>query len=364
MKNILFVCNTHYQLIVAIQMRLTLMEETSASVLVTNRSKGAEEIAKRLRDTAIFDQVFFQEVHEPQGRSASFLERFSLIKQGVFGTRLYKTNKHTVFDEIVGFNFDLHSHAVFANEYKKNRHITCEKMEEGLLSYATKEDSSGVLSTIYKLRRLLRRKNMRHLPTRFYCFQPSAYNGKLTASPIPKLVHSDEKIKSVLSSVFIDTSQARTNYTEKYIFLPCIYDKEGGKPIGELTLATRLADTVGKDNLLVKVHPRDDAERYRAAGLHVDTSSAVPWEVIQINHNFSDKVLLSTLSTSLLSTCSLFELPPKSFYLYPLCDLSANPLATHYKGVVEDYISKADVLALKNLEVCSTLSSLTSTRKE
>lgn len=361
MKNVLFICNTHYQLIVAIQMRLTLMKENAASVLITDRSKGAKQISARLRDTAIFDQVFFQEVREPKGRRASLIERLSLIKQGVFGTRLYKTSKHIVFDEIIGFNFDLHSHAVFANEYKKNKHITCEKMEEGLLSYATKEDSSGVLSAIYKIRRLLHRKNMRHLPTRFYCFQPIAYPGKLAATPIPKLTFSDEKIKSILTDVFIGTRQIFNKYDEKYILLPCIYDKEGGEPIGELSLAIRLAEKVGKNNLLVKVHPRDDADRYREAGLRVDAESAVPWEVIQINHDFSDKVLLSTLSTSLLSTCSLFEVPPRSFYLYPLCDLSSNPLAKHYKGVVEDYISKADVLALKNLDVCSSLNSLPKT---
>ena len=59
MNNILVYCNTYYQLLVAIQLRLTVKKADCISVIITDQSRGAEAVAERLRGTDFFHAVFF-----------------------------------------------------------------------------------------------------------------------------------------------------------------------------------------------------------------------------------------------------------------------------------------------------------------
>ena len=97
-------------------------------------------------------------------------------------------------------------------------------------------------------------------------------------------------------------------------------DFEGGVPIGEYAVVEQVARLVGKDNLLIKQHPRDPRTLYRDNGFHVDDNSAVPWEAIQLSMDFHDHVLLTATSTAPLSSYNA----PAVCYLYPLCSVSQN----------------------------------------
>ena len=46
MQNILFVCNTYYQLIMAINMRITLFKNDKVTLLLSNHSKNADVITQ------------------------------------------------------------------------------------------------------------------------------------------------------------------------------------------------------------------------------------------------------------------------------------------------------------------------------
>ena len=75
-----------------------------------------------------------------------------------------------VFDEFVGFNFDIPSHIVFAFFYSKNRNIVVRKMEEGLMSLNTPESSCRVIEVSTQIRRVLHKRNLRHSVSGVYCF--------------------------------------------------------------------------------------------------------------------------------------------------------------------------------------------------
>jgi hypothetical protein len=230
-------------------------------------------------------------------------------------------------------------------------------MEEGLLSYNTSDTSCRAMTMAYKIRGFFGLENLKTSAKKFYCFLPNAYAGSLTPVAVPRITPNDEKLKSVFNHVFI--KEKLEPYKEKYIFLSCIYDIEGGKPIGELDLALRVAEIVGKDNLVVKVHPRDDAGKYQGNGLKVDINSDIPWEVIQINQDFSDKVLITTLSSSIINLNPLLEKPSKAYYGYELCNIEGNALAKHYREILERYLHDQN-LELRNINVLNQLEELIS----
>ena len=53
----LFICNTYYQLIIAIQLKLTLFKEDEVSVWISDCSVNSETVADRLNETNIFNYV-------------------------------------------------------------------------------------------------------------------------------------------------------------------------------------------------------------------------------------------------------------------------------------------------------------------
>lgn len=94
-----------------------------------------------------------------------------------------------------------------------------------------------------------------------------------------------------------------------------------------------------------------------SSGLKVDENSSVPFEAIQINNDFSDKILITTLSGSVLNFNSVLEEVPIAYYGYKLCTLERNTLASHYKGIIEQYINDTD-LGLRNIKILESIEEL------
>ena len=247
------------------------------------------------------------------------------------------------------------THAVYGALYKSNKDIEVNKMEEGLLSYNTPDTDCWAMKYAYRIRKIFGMKNMKDEIKHFYCFSKNAYNSNLSVITIPRIRKNDSKIRDVLNHVFLE--KPLEPYCEKYIFLSCIYDIEGGEPIGEFELALKLAELIGKNNLIVKVHPRDNIKRYLESGLKVDKNSSIPWEVIQINQDFSEKVIITTLSGSILNFNHVLDKVNQSYYAYPLCKISKNKLAEHYANVLENYIKNSEI-GLRGIKVLERLEDL------
>ena len=356
MKNILIYCNTFYQLLVAIQLQRTIKKEDRVSVILTDESRGSKEIADRLRNMGFFHGVYYLETKVgPEQVGAAYRAR--TLCSGMFGRLPEGMPRDYVCDELIGYNLDLSTHVVYAALYRRNPAICCNAMEEGLLSYATPESSSGLLRAIQRCRRLLGWKNLRKSIRKFYCFNPPVYQGDLEPVAIPKMDCGSTQLRGLLQQVFLG-ERILEPYRQKYIYLPCIYDMEGGAPIGEAALAKALLQQVGKDELLVKAHPRDDAGRYSASGAAVDTNSPVPFEVLCILQDLSDKVLITTLSGSILNVSALIAQPPVCYYAHPLCNLEGNPMAQHFCDVVNRYLDPDSGLEVPNIRVLTRITQL------
>ncbi len=352
MKNILFICNTYYQLIVAIQMKITLKKNDNVYLILTDSSKGAREVFARLEKSGFFKKIWFYDINATISRKNIF-DRLKNIWYGFYGKNHIGIDDALSFDELIGYNYDIPAHHIYAYLKRKNKNMVCNRFEEGIFSYQTKSETCGELKAIYKLRSLLGLNNMRSECEAFYCFNPKAYNGELNAVAIPKILNQDKDLRWIINEIFdIGTNDGVRD--EKYLYLPCIYDIEGGQPIGELELANMIAGVVGKENLLVKVHPRDDKTKYVNAGFVVEEESAAPLEALVINGRYDGMFFLTSLSGSILTVTTALACSPIAYYLYPLCSLKDNPMAQHYSKVLEGYMSD-DTLNLKNVKILSSL---------
>ncbi|WP_140397276.1 polysialyltransferase family glycosyltransferase [Flavonifractor sp. An82] len=346
---VLFFCNTYYQLIVAIRMKLTLKKHDKASVILTDVSKNSEQISKNLQKTGLFESVYHFQVS--RNNSKSFLK---YLLEGVKGIYPKGMQADLFYDELIGFNYDIPMCALYASLEKVNKAILCNVMEEGLLSYSTPDSDCKVAKLIRVIRKLLFKKNAREKRKNFYCFNKKAYKGPYEPVSIPPINTNDVELKNILFNVFLDGKKPK-EYKEKYIYLSSVYDFEGGFPVGELKVAIKIAEIVGYKNLIVKVHPRDSVERFKAAGLQVAENSSIPWEIFQIGCDFTRKVIISSFSGSLINLNSIIENIGTNIYTNKLCNISGNPMAQYFGSIIDGYLGEAETLGLKNITSISAI---------
>ena len=320
-------------------------------MLISDHSNGAEKVFKSINDSNCFNEshlictsVFFKKKHLLNSIK-KYLE-ICLYAQNEYSRIILKDVSPEPFDEIISHNIRRDSVSVFTALSKHNKNIILSRYEEGILSY-----NNTIQKIITPKRRIMdfvRRIQGKPEFTKsgryFYCFYPELYKGELTPVKVPLISETPETIE-IIKKVF-NVNLGDNDYKEKYIFFTSVYDFEGEHPIGEYELACRIADLVGKDNLLIKTHPRDRRTIYADNGFRVDKNSNIPWEAIQLSGDFGDKVFLTATSGSVLSGSFMSSNPPKTFYLYKLCDIDGNLLAEESRKSIDELLNNSEMQAV------------------
>lgn len=328
-EKILIMCNTYFQLITAIQMKLTMHSDAHVGVVLTDHTRGLPDIEEPLKECKVFNEVCCMECRLNDNASSPDVEHilrtvYSIVmrskKNAFFGK---------YFDKLIYFNLSASTILLYNELQSVNKKIQVARFEEGVLSYGASwnDDWRLIDSKSVKLgcriRQWLGKTNITDYLEDYYCFFPELYEGTLNPIAIPKISEENYKLKQILGKTFqLDTITER--YDERYIYFSSVGDFEGGSPVGEFDLVTKIAELVGKKNLLIKTHPRDETGCYQKAGFKVASMSAAPWEAIQLNSDFSEHVFLTNVSGSVLSVNLCMEKGPKTFFMYPLCDNKHN----------------------------------------
>jgi len=131
---------------------------------------------------------------------------------------------------------------------------------------------------------------------------------------LPVLSEADIDYLRTVQEVF---STPKFSKLPKYIFMASSLEFDGFGT-GETDLIIRIAEIVGKENLIVKLHPRDNRGVIEKAGIRVMESSNVCWEAIQLTNDFSENVFLTVASASIVNAILFSEQEVKAYYLFPL----------------------------------------------
>lgn len=349
-KRVLILIKTYYQLIVAIQLKFTCFSECDVTLVLSDNSQGMEKVSAELKKIGIFENVNYSPSKDiflhrnVNGKIRDFIDlsfhsnnRFEYYLNGI---------DDWAFDEIIAYNSDLDICGIFSTIYERNNKVIFSRFEEGILSYSSIPRNNAGRRFIRFLRHMLQKKDLTDVVKFFYCFYPFLYKGELLPIKVP-LIKDSASFKDIIYSVF-EIKDYKLNYPQKYIYFTSVCDFEGGKPIGEYENVCRVAELVGKDNLLIKQHPRDTRTIYTDEGFYVDINSDVPWEVIQLSMDFSDKVFMTATSGSVLAGSLMSENPVKTYYMYKTCDLSGNPAAQRSEMYIQELLDNDDMKKVLN----------------
>lgn len=340
-KRILIICNTHFQVVVAVQLKLTLFANDEVDVHVSDHSVGSELVVNGLCRTGLFSKVEYKCTKDeisrvPRKKVAAFLRSC----MGYGGQAAYPD-----YDEIIFYNLNMPVYDLADSAIGGSEKTRFSGMEEGVLSYGR--------MAYGKSPELLDRARLAtgHLPIlrsidAFYCFFPSIAkkNGPWTRTvEIPSLQLNMAAMREVLCEVF--------QYAPQRIEYPFVYFASSsdidGAGYGETELVLRLADYVGRTNLLVKKHPRDNRTVYEDAGLAVMGRSDVPWEIAQICGVADESVCLTISSGSFINAAALVGGDAAGIFFAPSDCPSGNTLHERLHHI-EDVLS-----SLHEVGMCS-----------
>ena len=345
MGRILLIANTYYQLIFAIQMKSTIFKEEEVVLLLSDHSKNAESVFKKIKGYNLFYQV---EYIKTKGvvKNRNVIDRladcFNIILDKDNRYKYYIENlSNWVFDEMICYNYNIDVIGLYYILSKHNRKLKVSLFEEGILSYDIYFKDNIHRRIIKLLRTALGKIEISSAFYSFYCFYPKLYSGSLRTTEVPRIV-SNSPCVNLLCDIF-GLNTLEMNYSFKYIYFSSVYDFEGGNPVGELELVKKIREVVGNDNLLIKIHPRDTRDIYIRNGFNVDRNSSVPWEVIQLSGDFSNKVFLTVNSGSVLAGSFMSVNAVRTFYMYRLCDISGNTVCQKSVHDIESLLNNRDM---------------------
>ena len=343
--NTVVICNTFYQFIVAYQLKRTIFKEDNVYLIVSDQTKALWECIKRISSINYFSGVVPIKTKFVKNRKKKIIGLIKDIHDMISPKQIFDSLGDISIDRIIYYNYDDLALALYTYAVKKNSKIEVARYEEGILSYNFQFPYKRI-KVLCSIQKLFLGSSLRTSTSSFYCTYPDAYNGDMAVNRIPKIDFSPEDIERLryIFSINIEKNQ----YKEKYIFLTSMYDFEGGSPIHEKEIVDDIKKIVGKDNLLVKLHPRDVRGVYSNQEYNIDSNSRCPWEIILLTTDLSNKVILTATSGSAMSTNLMIDNGPKVYFLYKLCDISTNQTAQYTVNTIDKIMSNVQIKKMLN----------------
>ena len=305
----LIICNTYSQLILAFQLKLTLFANDEVDLWISDNSTNSEEVFLRVKSTKLFNKIKFLELK-------SFFYGRSVLKslEDIWTYNFGAIKNAEKYDEIIFYNFTLSIYALSDYYYKIGHNCQWSRFEEGIFSYNTDFPKSIRLKVTGLFRLFIKRPDVLNLVTRFYCVYPWLKNTHLNWElvKIPDFFETKNKLLFYLNYVFDYHSNIKM---PKYIYFASSSDVDN-KPFGETSTVIKLANFLGKENFIVKMHPRDNRTIYQDLGINVLDKSFIPWEIIQLNMDITKHCLLTVNSGAFITISAMLKSQVSGYFLY------------------------------------------------
>ncbi len=322
MSNNLILCNSVYQVFVALWLKYNMLSEENTDILISDHMNHYEQVADNIKKTKLFRNVYTvkskQFVFGGRGYSGQ-LEKF--FYRTFPKKELYKLielkNKYDCF---FFSNFDEFSELIYDVLKRRNNKMKVNIYTDGISTQSKLfegyyNDTDIPKTKKYKIFALISgKKYIYGNINKFLVFEPDLmeWDPKCKVEKINP-VSKDKAFLNIVNQVF-GYDNIEDEYNEKYIFFEESFYADSGY-MEDVELIDKLAEIVGKENLLIKIHPRNPKNRFKELGYKTNKNTYVPWEVIAMNIDLSDKKLIAIASTSILNPIHIFGMDIKAYSL-------------------------------------------------
>ena len=347
---LLAICNTPLQIIELINLVYEYHKDDAVDLIISDHISGSEIIVSNARKVGIFSNVYRVKTFNYSRRLNEFETQ---SKTEWYSDKILRNNNlklDCIYDELLVSNVDPFADRVFERCVKYNKDIEVAIFEDGYSTYSSlgKEITSICeqenhsffkkhVRNIYKIRRIACKIK------KIYLMYPDRLVWKTDAKivKVNQISRNNSELISILNIIF-NYHVNENSFNKKYIYFEECYLKEG-TPSLEPLFVDIISGVVGKDNLMVKRHPRVDINRYEGKGIVTNNNTYIPWELICLNEeHINDKVLITISSGSVSMPIDLCGIDVHSIVLKNMVDYGSNYYQNDYYKWLERYVYKSN----------------------
>lgn len=318
---ILFLCHTPYQIMVAIQLKKSQFSNYTADIIISDKMVNSDEILKKIKKTKVFEDVY--KINVKNKLSYKKCNRIlNIIKQNIRikDMLMEYITLEKKYDMFLFANLDEISRYIGLFIEKVNKkHIKFYMFEDGMSTYSNSYGDyiSLCKSGQYSL------KHLKVLITNpilcklegIYVFRPEILSWKPHFN-VFKIEPITLKYKKLLNYIF-SYQEIDDLYSEKFIFFEESYH-EDGVDINDIEVVNKISSIVGKENIIIKIHPRNSQNRFKTLGYKTNSNISIPWEVIAMNIDIKNKILLTIGSNAVIAPHIFMNLHIKGILLFDI----------------------------------------------
>lgn len=325
MRKVLIICNTVLQIMFATNLKYTEFVDDDVDLIISDHTNNSEVIANNSKNVNAFSNVFYVKSKDFVRSEAAILTngRWGYITDEIHKTQILKrfiglTDK---YDILFAANPDKFANLLFECLYEKNPNMKYFMYEDGLSAYCVLGETLKLQRhlTVSKLHtvfnQIIRKKYASKYISGLYLFEPELceWDDGIPLYKMAKIDKNNEKLVHTLNEMF-GYSKMNDTYSEIYIFFEESYSVEDTE-VNDIEIVENIAEIVGKDNIKVKIHPRNPINRFANLGFATNKNTFIPWELIMLNEDMENKILLSIASGSIANPYIIMGMKTKSIVL-------------------------------------------------
>ena len=326
MKN-LFICKTPYQLIVTIQLVITKFKYEKNTVLISDHIANYEKLYENVKKTNVFSEV----IMFPLKKTYHKKSKMFFLGEGIKSKIHIQTNKILEevrkYDKIFICNLGNEESIIYHELKKYNPSLKVYMFEDGFSSYSLAygtffnkiANKKGMKQKLFYLCRKLIYDVFFSIDG-FYAFSPQLYAWTPPAPilEIEKIDPTDKERINIFNLVF-GVKKIEEGYKKNFIFFEESYFADGIN-IPDRECIYRILKDISKEDIFIKIHPRNPINRFKKLDFETNTNTEIPWEIIALNINIENKVLITIASGSALTSLVNTKTTPKKVIMLMNCD--------------------------------------------
>lgn len=322
MSGNLFICETPFQILASLLLIEDLREVCNNDFIIAGTMSDYKNYAQRLAQHPNVSYCYAAALRQSNRRD----DRLAHIKDMVvpFDKRWDYVKKDTRYDKFYCRNFTtILTESAFRHFKRINSQLEVCIFDEGYSSYlSTFWNSYKEVSFFHKVSNIVLTGHLNYIyknitETKF--FIPELFHlripFKISQMIDPAFTLSNEQIERI-NRVF-DYLNSDMIEDNKYIFFEECFSFDNGNN-NDLEIIEVIADIVGKENVVIKLHPRSKEDRFSKLGYKVLMNVKYPWEIFALNNSNKSIVLLAFSSGALMNYLFITRSKMKSILLYKL----------------------------------------------
>ena len=314
-KRILVICCTPYQLLTAAQVLACYYPGEEADLILSDQMSGAQKLWEQAKGVWPYGRVYYLEERR-LNRLAHVENAKNILLGAVAPEKLLERFLHLEgsYDVFLFSNISLMNQYLILALKRRNPRLQWLLFEDGAATYSQQvgglvhSTSPKVCVQLHQVQKL----------QGMYLFHPETLDWK-PGCPVHQLPQAYAPATLELLNRLFRYDKLGDRYDFPVVFFEESYPCDG-VDIGDVALLDRVAKLVGKENVLVKTHPRNQVNRFALAGYRTNQDPSVPWELVALNHSFAGTVFLTVGSSAATNPWCVLGIPAKAVFLWELVE--------------------------------------------